>query len=465
VILLAYNRGDYLQQMVDAIELHTHWPHRLTIVDNASGPRTRQWLRSNSERFHQIIWNSRNEHLAGHQRGIAATESEMFVLSDADLLPHPPTDDGCWLTRLMSLSERYPDFGLIGTRLDSVSDARNRHLESSPTLDGEIIQANTGVWLNLMRRSALRIPYMSDGITCYALRRAGYRIGVAANVYCTHLGDQDPLLHPAYLASKQASSGLGSVYPSYPEIEQASHPATLEQLALAAPVLAELEQRGVRAEDTVELSRERWPELSSVEPAIECAVRARRSAGARWSYRGRSPLAEGGALAVAVICASRHDEQLLNDAFQSAGKWVVLLSGESTPQIGSGWRLQCELPGPNPVLQGLLKITRRRRWRARVGYSTSEEREQWLGLMRSGAFGESTPLRLYVFERERPLEPAPWRWRDPLSGEELAANGSGEITPPTPPRRRSPLRRANRVGALLTKLSRLIRAEWYLRHR
>jgi GT2 family glycosyltransferase len=68
IILLSYNRLEFLAQMVEALEERTVWPHRLTIVDNASGPETRQWLRENAARFHQIIWNERNEHLAGFQR-------------------------------------------------------------------------------------------------------------------------------------------------------------------------------------------------------------------------------------------------------------------------------------------------------------------------------------------------------------------------------------------------------------
>ena len=92
IILLAYNRLDYLREMVDALERETRWPYRLTVVDNMSGPETRNWLRAHRARFHQVIFNERNEHLAGYQRGVARTSSELFVVSDADVLPpRPPT--------------------------------------------------------------------------------------------------------------------------------------------------------------------------------------------------------------------------------------------------------------------------------------------------------------------------------------------------------------------------------------
>jgi hypothetical protein len=304
---------------------------------------------------------------------------------------------------------------------------------------------------------------MGDGITCYALRRAGYRVGIAADVYSTHLGDQDPLVHPAYLASKQAASGLGTVYPSYPELREAGRPPRLEELALAAPVLAALHERGIELADTVELSSEPWPQLAAVEPRIESAVKGRRTAAARWSYRGRSPLAPGGAVAVVVICGGEQEQALFADALAGASEWVILLSCDPSPQPGPCWELECELPGPDPTVLGLARIAGRTRWRRAIGYSTSENRDHWLRLMAAAAFGENTPLRLYVFRQKQPRPPAPSRWWDPASGRELREDGSGEIARPTAPRWRAPLRRPSRLGPLLTKGTRLVRAEWYLR--
>ena len=235
IILLAFNRVDYLSEMVATLERNTLWPYRLTVVDNASGPETRNWLRAHRDRFHEIVFNERNEHLAGYQRGIVRTSSDLFVVSDADILPHPPTADGCWLTRLLALADRHRDFGLISARLDSVGGVRDIRAHEKRLVDAELIETSTGVWLNLIRRQALRIPYMSDGITSYAIRRSGFRVGVAAHVMATHLGDQDPERHPDYLARKQAASGLGTVYPEYPELAQAPRPPLLRELGLAAP--------------------------------------------------------------------------------------------------------------------------------------------------------------------------------------------------------------------------------------
>ena len=451
IILLAYNRLDYLIEMVDALEANTVWPYRLTIVDNVSGPETRNWLRAHRGRFHQIIFNERNEHLAGYQRGIAQTTSELFVVSDADVLPRRATDNGCWLTRLIGLADRHPDFGLISSRLDSVSAARDIQAERKRVVDGELIETSTGVWLNLVRRSALRIPYMSDGITSYSIRRSGFRVGVAADVFSTHLGDQDPERHPDYLARKQAASGLGTVYPDYPELAKAARPPLLRELGLAAPVLQALEAHGVEPSETVELSREEWPPLAAAEPSIEALVRGTGTSAARWVYTGRPPLARGGARAVAVLCAGVLDGELLDDALATARELVFVLSAAAPPGEIDGWTLLEEQPGLAASLELLLAVGSSPKWQRMLSFSTLEQRCHWLATLRAGCFDGPARLRVYILRRDVPLDAATPRFDE----------ATPQASRPSVPAWRPAVSRA-RVGPLLTKASRLLRAEWYL---
>jgi hypothetical protein len=415
IILLSYNRADYLAQMVAALERRTQAPYRLTIVDNASGAATRQWLRANAWRFHQIIWNERNEHLAGLDRGIRATESEIFVVSDADLVVGAPTSDGCWLTRLLSLAARHDDFGLIAVRLDSISAARNARLDSAPRIDGELLETPTGVWLNLIRRSALRVPYMSDGITCHALRRAGYRVGIAANIYATHLGDGDAERHPDYLARKQVASGWSTTYPRYPELADVPAPPTLEQVALAAPLLAALEAAGIDPADAASESP-----VALVDPQVGAIGPAR------------------------AILAIEPDQAALERAFTLAGELVLVLAAIAPPPAPDGWQLIREEPGPHPILLRLARLASRPRWRARLLYSTVEHRANWIAVFRAGAFGDSTPLRIYAYRAEHP--------RAVERSAQRPEQRSGGL----------PRLRRRRVGELATKLRRLLRAEWAL---
>lgn len=429
IILLSYNRLDFLAEMIEKLEQRTVWPHRVTIVDNASGPATRQWLRDNAQRFHQIIWNERNEHLGGFQRGIAATSGELFVLSDADLVVSVPEGAACWLTRLVELAERHPDFGLLGVRLDSVSAARNAHVETARVVDREILETATGVWLNLIRRAALSVRYMSDGIASHAIRRAGYRVGVAAQVYATHLGDQDPQRHPDYLARKQASSGWRTTYPDYPELARSASPPTLHALALAAPVLASLEHRGIAPADTVELCAPH-PTLAAVAPEVIAVTPA-------------TPIPSG-ARAIAVLAPEQ--PELLERAFATAAELVFVLATSAVPPTPAGWRFAAEHAGPDRVMLALADLGSRPRWRQRLLYSTSEHREQWLGVFRAACFGDDPAYRLYVYERVSPL---------PTRALEPRASAAGPANP-------APAARGRRIGALATKLRRLVVAEWEL---
>jgi hypothetical protein len=433
IILLSYNRLDFLVAMVEALEARTLWPYQLTVVDNLSGPETRQWLRENGGRFHQVIWNDHNEHLAGFQRGIAATAGELFVLSDADIVVSEPTADGCWLTRLVALAERHPDFGLLGVRLDSVTEARNAPLEDAPLIDEEILETATGVWLNLIRRKALRIPYMSDGITCHAVRRSGYRVGIAADIYATHLGDGDPQKHPDYLARKQGASGWRTTYPRYPELAESSRPPTLAALALAGPLLSAIERCDVSA--VVEL-RAPHAVLAAVDPRIA-------------SYGAGDELPRGPAIALASSSADAAvDPALLDQAFAAASEWVFVLAGAAPPLPAAGWTLIGEHAGPDPVVLGLARLASRPRWRRRLLYSTVEHRDDWVALFAASAFGDDGPLRIYAFRRTDPPPAEGW----------IASSTPAPPSPFQPPLR-IPRRR---LGVLVTKLRRLIRAEWLL---
>ena len=97
IVLLTYNRLDYLIATVDALEERTPEPFRLTVVDNASSGDVRNWLVENRSRFHQVILQPMNEHIAGFQRGIDATTSDPVVLAEPDLIV--PSLDPSWLAR------------------------------------------------------------------------------------------------------------------------------------------------------------------------------------------------------------------------------------------------------------------------------------------------------------------------------------------------------------------------------
>lgn len=428
IVLLSYNRLDYLVRTVDTLFERTPEPFRLTIVDNASSSDVRNWLAANRGRFHQLILQPVNEHIAGFQRGIEATTSDPFVLAEPDLLV--PALDPSWLARLRAIMDRHPDFGLIGVGLDHT----NRPSVFGPEtfaeeelVDGEIVEGNVGIWFQMIRRDALRVRYVKDSAACMAIRQAGYRVGWTPAIRALHLGWDDYRLHPAHLASKNE---LPSPYPYYHEVELIGRPPALAEVARAAPLIAELRKARVPDEAVLEIA---WadPVVGSVLDATTL-------------HPPPPELGFADAAAGAVVLVTPPPElaeRALAEALRVASSLVAVVGpltsfgGRSAAQLAPpGWSGR-EVAGVGVVPLELarsgdelpLMATHHR-------YTTLEDRERWLSLFARAAIPPETDERLFVFEAERaapsparvkvtdtlvrwrpPPLPAPpppsWRWR------------------------------------------------------
>src|SRR3954470_20565606 len=212
IVILTHNRLDHLEAMVDALEQRTTAPFQITIVDNASGPQVRNWLQANRSRFHQLILLEENLYPGSSgpalQIGIDATASNPVVVTDPDLVV-PELDGGCWLTQMLDMLDRHPDFGILGIGLDqsnlpAVQEPEN--LSPEDILDDEIVLQPVGSILTFVRREALPSFY-DDWRACESVARAGYKFGWALNIRAFHLGWDDYKLHPGHLASKRKYGG------------------------------------------------------------------------------------------------------------------------------------------------------------------------------------------------------------------------------------------------------------------
>ncbi len=403
IILLAFNRPAHLVRMVEAIEQRTRHPYRLTIVDNGSEADLRAWLHDERDRFHQVIFNRENLHLAGLQVGIERTESARYVVSDADLVPPDLGPDRCWLGELHALLDRHPDFGMVGCRIEGLPMPEWHRIGGADTkvVDGELIEGPTGVWLNLIDRAALRVPFQSDGMTCHALARAGYRVGVGVELLCEHLGDDDPEMYPDYLARKNAANGFRSVYIAYPELERVERPPTLTELALAAPILAELRNSEIDPASVVELgTRDQRPVASAVDPSI-CAVAMHSRRRMDWPVTSAStaPFGEESVdTVVAFDTAGTHAAELITEATRIAARRIYLIIPEPAFVAPEGYSLR-ELRPPNGVVLRMTRwADRARSMRRDIGYSTLERRNEWLQLFEHACFGGRN-VRCYEITR------------------------------------------------------------------
>jgi Glycosyl transferase family 2 len=437
IVLLTHDRLEYLVATVEALRERTPEPFRLTIVDNASGSPVRNWLVENRALFHQVIFQEENEHVAGFQRGIDATASDPFVLADPDLIV--PDLKPSWLARLRDLMDRHPEFGLIGMGLDPANRPPvlpPETYDTSALVDGEVVEGNVGTWFQTIRRGALRVPYVKDSSACIAIREAGFRVGWTPKIRAYHLGWDDHLVHPMHLASKNElpfPSELPFPYPHYREVELIARPPTLEELARAAPVVAELRRAGVASEAVLELA---WgaPILG---PALD-PVKTLHPPPARLPLDGRTAgavvlVAPPADLAASAVAEAARVATSLVVAVASLSTFAGRAAADVAPP---GWhgreaatvgRLPLELARRGDELPALAGHLR---------YTTLEHREDWLALFAAASIPPEGEERLFVFTAEgatapperltlpeelvrwepppRPVpapEPPSWRWK------------------------------------------------------
>jgi len=393
IVLLTYNRLDYLAQTVDALYERTPEPFRLTVVDNASASDVRNWLSQNRSRFHRVILQPDNEHIAGFQRGIDATTSDPFIVAEPDLIV--PELQPSWLARLRGLLDRHSDFGLIGLGLDPVNRPAvlgPEQIDAEALVGGELVESNVGIWFQMIRRDALHVPYEKDAAVCMAIREAGFRVGWTPAIRAFHLGWDDYARHPVHLASKNE---LPSPYPYYREVDLIARPPFLAEVAAAAPVVAELRAAEVPLGSVVEAS---WG-APVVGAALDDVVTIRPAA-------IPLPFSEGAAGAVVLVepPPDAAEEALLNAAHVATRLIVVLCplatfggrpasdlappgwTGTERPAIG---QLPLELARCGDALPSMSTHAR---------FTTLEDRDRWLTLFAHGAFEPSGQTRLFVFE-------------------------------------------------------------------
>ena len=390
IILLSHNRLDYLAATVDALFERTPEPFRLTIVDNASRPDVRNWLAANRDRIHRVIALPENEHVPAFQYGIDATTSDPYVVSDPDV--EVPQLQPSWLARLHGLLERHPDYGLVGVAFAG---------QELP--DAEIVDANVGTWFQMIRRDALREPYVKDSRTCAAVREAGYLVGWTPTVVARNLGGGDPERYPGHIAAKnevvarRVERGEFSPYPFYHrELERMARPPTLSEVARAAPAVAEIRAADVPPASSLELT---W-----TAPAVAAVLRDAR---ALVALSVRLPLADGAAGAVVLV--EPPDTALLDEAFRVAAKLVVLearlaaVGGRLADELAPpGWEAT-ERPGPGSIPLELARYgDELSALSGRERFTTLEHLDDWLRFFAAGAFG-TTVTRLFVFRRVEPL--------------------------------------------------------------
>lgn len=90
IIVVTYNRINYIKSFIEFLYLSTQYPFRLIVVDNGSTDGTRELVLKLEEEG--VVWkhvfNASNLLLASAQtEGLKVVESELFIVSDDDMKP------------------------------------------------------------------------------------------------------------------------------------------------------------------------------------------------------------------------------------------------------------------------------------------------------------------------------------------------------------------------------------------
>jgi len=196
IAMVTWDRPEMTKQSINSIETNTRTPYRLIVIDNNSKQELREWLFKKADIFVGLDDNYGLEH-AKHI-GMSFVESSLFVSTDNDILAHKPRDGGDWLSELIKLMNKYPDYGAITCRPQVLVGTGNIFT------DGDITEFDhVPGYLRIMRTQAVKDTGAWDvdrtplrGHEEYWISKKlndnGWRTGWANKVRCFHLfGEND----------------------------------------------------------------------------------------------------------------------------------------------------------------------------------------------------------------------------------------------------------------------------------
>jgi GT2 family glycosyltransferase/glycosyltransferase involved in cell wall biosynthesis len=214
IIMVSFNNREYLQLCLESIWARTEYPRfRVVVVDNASGPDVVAYLQAEQARQPRlsVIYNPENAGFArANNQGLAAVgEAEYVVLLNDDTV----VTRG-WLSRLVAHLRADPQLGLVGPLTNWASNAAKITTEYDGLDLGRLeafaarqTVAHLGrrhptqrldMFCTALRRQvaqeigpldeAYGLGMFEDDDYALRLKRAGYRLAIAADVFVHHWG-------------------------------------------------------------------------------------------------------------------------------------------------------------------------------------------------------------------------------------------------------------------------------------
>jgi glycosyltransferase involved in cell wall biosynthesis len=214
IIIPVWDQPSFTKECVDSVARNTEYPHRLIIVDNGSGPETRDYLKGLSAKGAGATLIRNEENLGfvkAANQGLRASDAPYVCLLNNDTVASPG-----WLERLVAFAEEHEDVGLMNPVCDG-------HLDTPIDEYAGRLRANRGRYMEmnqcfgfcmLIKREVIdKIGYLDEAFglggfddTDYSMRAhiAGYRSVCVHDSYVYHrqhvtfgaMGDRKKLVAP-----------------------------------------------------------------------------------------------------------------------------------------------------------------------------------------------------------------------------------------------------------------------------
>ncbi len=226
IIVVTYNSRYFLHDFFTSLKYPIHLPFQLTIIDNRSVDKTREYLTGLQKRYSlhfrsRLIMNRQNLGLAkAWNLGIKQTNGKYIVLVNPDIKFTPG-----WLEQMTGCAERHPQAGIIGAKILNYNETIDHagfqngvvHGRGEPNKPGlyedEAAVDNIHGCCFLIKRAIIPVVgffderfflYAEEDDYCMRVKKAGYQVIVSpATIY--HYGSGSTISRQARNQYHQAS--------------------------------------------------------------------------------------------------------------------------------------------------------------------------------------------------------------------------------------------------------------------
>lgn len=190
IVMTTWRREKITETSLAAFKKNTRYPHRLIIVDNGSSYGNSNLYNREADIYLRLDSNKGLEY--AKWAGMQFVESPLFVSTDNDILPYSYDPD--WLSQMVDLMNRHPEYGgialrpqvLIGT--GNIFDGKTSEIVDFGHVPGygRIMKTEatkkSGAWCDWRELRGHEEYWIGEKFA-----QMGLKMGFANNVKCWHM--------------------------------------------------------------------------------------------------------------------------------------------------------------------------------------------------------------------------------------------------------------------------------------